>query len=70
MISNPGDGILWWRRPGRRTAFPWHDAPPARGTMVLKSTYKGDMNVNFSSIVVDEINLVGSAVAPSSPRCD
>src|SRR5215216_2374388 len=28
-----------------------------RGTMVLKSTYKGEMNVNFSSIVVDEINL-------------
>src|SRR5512132_4143461 len=31
-----------------------------RGTMVLKSTYKGEMSVNFSSIVVDEIQVVGS----------
>jgi threonine dehydrogenase-like Zn-dependent dehydrogenase len=38
-----------------------------RGTMVLKSTYKGDMNVNFSSIVVDEINLVGSRCGPFEP---
>jgi len=38
-----------------------------RGTMVLKSTYKGDMNVNFSSIVVDEINLIGSRCGPFEP---
>ena len=38
-----------------------------RGTMVLKSTYKGDMSVNFSSIVVDEINLVGSRCGPFAP---
>jgi threonine dehydrogenase-like Zn-dependent dehydrogenase len=38
-----------------------------RGTLVLKSTYKGDMNVNFSSIVVDEINLVGSRCGPFAP---
>ncbi len=38
-----------------------------RGTMVLKSTYKGDMNVNFSSIVVDEIHLVGSRCGPFEP---
>jgi threonine dehydrogenase-like Zn-dependent dehydrogenase len=38
-----------------------------RGTMVLKSTYKGEMNVNFSSIVVDEINLVGSRCGPFEP---
>ena len=38
-----------------------------RGTMVLKSTYKGDMNVNFSSIVVDEINLVGSRCGHFEP---
>ena len=31
-----------------------------RGTMVLKSTYAGDMNVNISSIVVDEITVLGS----------
>ena len=35
-----------------------------RGTMVLKSTYKGEMNVNFSSIVVDEITLLGSRCGP------
>jgi threonine dehydrogenase-like Zn-dependent dehydrogenase len=38
-----------------------------RGTMVLKSTYKGDMNVNFSPIVVDEINLIGSRCGPFEP---
>jgi threonine dehydrogenase-like Zn-dependent dehydrogenase len=38
-----------------------------RGTMVLKSTYKGEMSVNFSSIVVDEINLVGSRCGPFEP---
>ena len=38
-----------------------------RGTMVLKSTYKGDMSVNFSSVVVDEINLVGSRCGPFEP---
>ncbi len=38
-----------------------------RGTLVLKSTYKGEMNVNFSSIIVDEINLVGSRCGPFAP---
>jgi threonine dehydrogenase-like Zn-dependent dehydrogenase len=38
-----------------------------RGTMVLKSTYKGDLSVNFSSVVVDEINLVGSRCGPFEP---
>ena len=38
-----------------------------RGTIILKSTYKGDMNVNFSSIVVDEIHLVGSRCGPFEP---
>src|SRR5215216_6201068 len=38
-----------------------------RGTMVLKSTYQGEMSVNFSSIVVDEINLVGSRCGPFEP---
>jgi threonine dehydrogenase-like Zn-dependent dehydrogenase len=38
-----------------------------RGTMVLKSTYKGEMSVNFSSIVVDEINLVGSRCGHFEP---
>ena len=31
-----------------------------KGTIVLKSTYKGHISVNFSAIVVEEIRLVGS----------
>lgn len=38
-----------------------------RGTMVMKSTYKGDMTVNFSSIVVDEITIIGSRCGPFEP---
>jgi threonine dehydrogenase-like Zn-dependent dehydrogenase len=38
-----------------------------RGTLVLKSTYKGNLDVNFSSIVVDEINLIGSRCGPFEP---
>ena len=38
-----------------------------RGTLVLKSTYKGDLSVNFSSIVVDEVHIVGSRCGPFEP---
>ena len=38
-----------------------------RGTFVLKSTYKGDMTLNLSSIVVDEINIIGSRCGPFAP---
>lgn len=38
-----------------------------RGTLVMKSTYKGEMAVNFSSIVVDEVNIVGSRCGPFEP---
>jgi len=38
-----------------------------RGTLVLKSTYKGELNVNFSSMVVDEVNIVGSRCGPFAP---
>ncbi len=38
-----------------------------RGTLVMKSTYKGDMRVNFSSLVVDEIKVVGSRCGPFAP---
>ncbi len=38
-----------------------------RGTLVMKSTYKGEMSVNSSSIVVDEINIVGSRCGPFEP---
>ncbi len=35
-----------------------------RGTIVLKSTYAGEATVNLSSIVVDEVTLVGSRCGP------
>jgi threonine dehydrogenase-like Zn-dependent dehydrogenase len=35
-----------------------------RGVMVLKSTYRGDTLFNFSSVVVDEITLIGSRCGP------
>ncbi|MBE0672732.1 MAG: alcohol dehydrogenase catalytic domain-containing protein [Anaerolineales bacterium] len=38
-----------------------------RGTFVMKSTYKGDVTVNFSSIVVDEIQIIGSRCGPFEP---
>ena len=38
-----------------------------RGTLVMKSTYKGNMAVNFSSIVVDELTILGSRCGPFEP---
>jgi threonine dehydrogenase-like Zn-dependent dehydrogenase len=38
-----------------------------RGTLVMKSTYKGEMSINFSSVVVDEINIIGSRCGPFEP---
>jgi threonine dehydrogenase-like Zn-dependent dehydrogenase len=39
----------------------------SRGTIILKSTYKGNMDINFSSIVVDEITIQGSRCGPFQP---
>jgi threonine dehydrogenase-like Zn-dependent dehydrogenase len=38
-----------------------------RGTIVLKSTYRGRASLDVSRIVVDEISLVGSRCGPFSP---
>lgn len=38
-----------------------------RGTVVLKSTYRGDATLNISAVVVDEISLVGSRCGPFAP---
>lgn len=38
-----------------------------RGTIVLKSTYAGLLELNLSSIVVDEITLIGSRCGPFKP---
>jgi threonine dehydrogenase-like Zn-dependent dehydrogenase len=37
------------------------------GTLVLKSTFAGDLAINLSSLVVDEINLIGSRCGPFVP---
>lgn len=38
-----------------------------RGTIVLKSTYHGNLEVNLSLIVVDEVTLLGSRCGPFAP---
>jgi threonine dehydrogenase-like Zn-dependent dehydrogenase len=38
-----------------------------RGTLVLKSTYAGDLTLDASALVVDEITLVGSRCGPFAP---
>ena len=38
-----------------------------RGTLVLKSTYRGEMKVDWSPFVVDEITVVGSRCGPFAP---
>ena len=38
-----------------------------RGRLVLKSTYRGGMTVNWSPFVVDEITIIGSRCGPFEP---
>lgn len=38
-----------------------------RGTIVLKSTYHGALNVNLTMVVVDEVQLIGSRCGPFAP---
>jgi threonine dehydrogenase-like Zn-dependent dehydrogenase len=38
-----------------------------RGTIVMKSTYAGELSFNASALVVDEITLVGSRCGPFAP---
>ena len=38
-----------------------------RGTIVLKSTYRGKASIDVSGFVVDEITLVGSRCGPFAP---
>lgn len=40
------------------------------GALVLKSTYKGEVSVDFSSLVVDEISVVGSRCGPFVPALE
>ncbi len=41
-----------------------------RGLLVLKSTYAGDLTLNMSEIVVDEITLLGSRCGPFAPALE
>jgi threonine dehydrogenase-like Zn-dependent dehydrogenase len=41
-----------------------------RGSIVLKSTYHGDTTLNLSSVVVDEVSLIGSRCGPFAPALD
>ncbi|MCJ7696038.1 MAG: alcohol dehydrogenase catalytic domain-containing protein [Anaerolineaceae bacterium] len=38
-----------------------------RGTLLLKSTFAGDVSLNLSSLVVDEISMIGSRCGPFAP---
>jgi threonine dehydrogenase-like Zn-dependent dehydrogenase len=38
-----------------------------RGKLVLKSTYAGELPVNLSALVVDEVELIGSRCGPFAP---
>jgi threonine dehydrogenase-like Zn-dependent dehydrogenase len=46
------------------------EAVRPRGTLVLKSTHHGDTPVNLSSVVVDELTLVGSRCGPFAPALE
>lgn len=43
------------------------EAVRPRGTIVMKSTYAGDLTFNASALVVDEITLLGSRCGPFAP---
>jgi threonine dehydrogenase-like Zn-dependent dehydrogenase len=46
------------------------EAVRPRGTIVLKSTYHGELALNVAMVVVDEITLVGSRCGPFAPALD
>jgi 2-desacetyl-2-hydroxyethyl bacteriochlorophyllide A dehydrogenase len=41
-----------------------------RGTLVMKSTYAGELEIDVSSLVVDEITLIGSRCGPFAPALE
>ena len=41
-----------------------------RGTLILKSTYAGNLSLDVSSLVVDEITLIGSRCGPFPAALD
>ncbi len=68
MKSSRANGTSWWKPQARPLDLTIaRKAIRPRGTLVMKSTYTGEMSVNFSSIVVDEITIVGSRCGPFAP---
>ncbi|MBW4627177.1 MAG: alcohol dehydrogenase catalytic domain-containing protein [Brasilonema octagenarum HA4186-MV1] len=47
-----------------------HRALRPRGTLVLKSTYAGKLSLDASSLVVNEITLIGSRCGPFAPALE
>ena len=45
-----------------------HRAVRPRGTIILKSTHGNELSVDISSVVVDEIRLLGSRCGPFETR--
>ena len=41
-----------------------------RGTLILKSTFAGDVQFNLAPIVIDEITLIGSRCGRFAPALD
>jgi 2-desacetyl-2-hydroxyethyl bacteriochlorophyllide A dehydrogenase len=41
-----------------------------RGTIVMKSTYRGELTLDMSSLVVDEVTIVGSRCGPFDPALE
>jgi threonine dehydrogenase-like Zn-dependent dehydrogenase len=41
-----------------------------RGTLVLKSTYRGEVTLDLAPFVVDEITIVGSRCGPFAPALE
>jgi len=46
------------------------EAVRPRGTIVLKSTYAGEATLNLSTVVVDEVRMIGSRCGPFRPALE
>ena len=66
VVGRPADVVVecTGRQEGLLAALGWLRP---RGTLALKSTYHGNVTLNMSALVVDEITLVGSRCGPFAP---
>ena len=66
--STPGDIDIVVEATGSPSGFYFaRRAVRPRGKIILKSTYAGSIEVNLSSLVVEEITLLGSRCGPFNP---